>query len=253
MKTNIDPSINHSLIIEEDDLRDLFHEIISYCQDEKDLTITAECINGKSYETNNIEDIISLSNPNSEKIKSISICANNEFRFKYESLPYIKLNISTDYYQPPAKLIIKSNDHKQAESIKDRLEKKLKHIKPSLFYDYFARTSVWIMVWVLSLMINIVLTFSRTFGLLKDSQPLNLFITVHTFNIISLSIVFFIIFLYGLELLKQKLFPKVFFLLGKQKKEMKKIEAIRNFIISVIIFGLIIGVLASIIATKLMQ
>ena len=79
--------------------------------------------------------------------------------------------------------------------------------------------------------------------ILQDTSKLNLS-TAEQLLINMIIICLLYIICYPIDKLRRWLFPKLFFLLGRQKKTMEKIESVRKVLFIVICIGLVVSILA---------
>ena len=231
MKTTISKDIKHSLLIEEDELKTL-HKFISERYDE--IKATAKCADGSMLESKNIEEIISFENPNYRNIEAISITSYTQPNEKFS------LDIS-ERLGSTAELQIESLSDETALYIINEIQHRLAEMKP--WYDLIARLKWALIILIPWLAWSLVFTFQQFIGIRPPSN--SNFSTFETFNFAVLFAVVFFIIVLPLEWLQKKLFPKVFYLIGKQVKTMDSIEKWRNFIFGGIILTLVMAVVGT--------
>jgi hypothetical protein len=242
MKTTITKELRHSLLIEEEDVKSLYGFISSRY---KEVKVTANCIDGSKLESKEIDEIISFENPNYRKIKSLSFYAYNDINER------LSLNFWTDRAFTTAELEIESNNDEQALYSSHEILNKLAELKP--WYDLLTRFPISYVVVGLWSLYSMIYTINQLIGERPPSSVLDRYSTFELINfaIVIVLIVFAII--YPFDWVQKQLFPKVFFLLGKQKKTMETIKKWRGFIFSGLILAIATGIIGNAISNWLLK
>ncbi|MGI8656663.1 MAG: hypothetical protein ACR2LC_15775 [Pyrinomonadaceae bacterium] len=239
MKTQIQRSIKHSLLIEGEELTSLYSFIHSKYSEAE---ITAECNDDSQLETEEISDIINFDNPNYRRITSITINARNSYE---ETL---RIRINSAWFSEPVQFTIKSQNDEAAVYITQELVKLFSEMKPG--YDLLTRISVITFIGGLGATYSLLRTIALLFGWVKPLPPLsNELSWAEAINLMIL----FIVVLFGIlalfEWLRLSLFPKVFFMIGKQKKKMERLIKWRW----VVFASLLLSILSSLIAGLILE
>jgi hypothetical protein len=238
MKTTISKHINHSILVEPEELKSLFDFISSKY---KEIEATGNCSDGSSLETKNIQELLSFDNLTHRRFTSIAIRARDSFdetcSLEIHSDGLNSLFSTVDIY-------LTSQSDERAVYVVHEIIQRFLNMKPS--YDWIARTSVIlataIVIGVLGLLLNI--------GILPSAQRTQSSISEY----VNQGLLFFTVFIaitYPIDLLRKYLFPKVFFVIGRQKKTLEMIGKIRSFIFISVILAIILSVIANWISIKL--
>ncbi|MEG3439166.1 hypothetical protein V0288_18715 [Pannus brasiliensis CCIBt3594] len=270
---HISKTISDCLIINEKCLVLVF-ELIK--QNYEEITIKAECSNGLTIETDDINDIINHDNTNQYKIIIIIIQALKKEKSPIKTTENLKITIGSeqtsllflDFNQKTASLDLESISEKNILYISRKLEEYLLDCRP--WYNYLAKTNfsnfISYIFPVFIFFITVVVLF------FKNSYIYNILFNILLANIVTLLGINFLNFInfifYGLiicicppfSILKKSrkfnhyLFPKIYFLIGNQKEQYKKIEARRNQFLQIlaisIVLSFILGLLVNYISAK---
>lgn len=251
MKFTISKEIKDALLIDEKSLRELF-EFISNKYEKVEIII--KCNDKSLLETKDIEEILSFENSNYRKIISITITGRNSLEEKL-SLSIINdlsrdiIDLGSPFFMPTAEYTVISEKEEIAQFNSDKLIKLLLELKPSFFYDIFSRTtllSIIVLFWGTA---SIIYWGGVVFGIISRTSS-----NVSGLEAFSTTVIFVIalvVITYPFDLLRQWLFPRVFLLLGKQKKNMKTIENWRKNIFIVLALGILVSIIAGLILRKI--
>lgn len=242
VKTKISCNPKHSLLVEKDDMHFLFNLVE---QRYKNLEVTAKCIDGSSLESSNIADITSFENPDYRRITSISIRARTALTERFTC------DISIDRTSSTAYIDIESESDKDAFYLKQEVLNRFSGMKP--WYDPLTRISITELVFALWVFIGLFHTIRRAFGLIPRSPALSQISTIETLNFIVLIAITVLAITRSLDWIQKYLFPKVFFLIGKQTKRMERIKKWRSFIFSSSIFAIITGVIGNFVSNLIIK
>lgn len=232
MTSSIEKKISHSLLIQEEELRGLARFIHEKFQE---IRIAADCIDGTTLDTTDIEQILAFENLNYRKIKAITIDA---------SSPKESISIKICTASAPAEFSVKSQSDANAVFYSDEVLKRLKEMKPS--YDIFARVSFQKIFFSFWLGLGGLIGILQMSGKLPPAQPKFSTIDIINHGTILLAAVYGVG--YVLDRFRIWLFPKVFFVIGKQKKTLERMLTYRK-----IVPTLALGIIASIIAALLLR
>lgn len=234
MKTTITKNITHSILADTNDIKSIFDFISSKYTS---VNITGICNDGSQLETQDIQDLLSFENLNYRKIEAISYSAfgdNVNDRF---------LLVIQDNKYNTAELLITSDNDEQAVYNTQEIIKRLSDVKAN--YDWIARVPVLVAVMSFLMLIWFIWQTSVSTGLISSEQA---YTSVSASEYVNRS-VFLAIVLFGatypLEKLKKYLFPKVFFLIGKQKKTMETVHKVRTFIFVTVLLSLLLGIITN--------
>lgn len=239
MKTSISKRVNHSVYLEETDLQAI-HKLLS--GKFTHVSITAECSDGSVLETEDMNELLTFENPSYRKINRLTFEARNEWT---ESC---SLDIHRpDVFGRTAEVSVKSENDERALFVFAELLKRLRETKPN--YDVITRVPVTFIVFGLWGLTTLTLTFLRLAGL-YSLQRVSTPFTLEMFNQIFLASIVLLAITSSLDWGLRRLFPKVFFALGRQKRAIDKIKKTRNFIFVGIALAILIGLLTNYISNK---
>ena len=242
MKTRITKELRHSLLVEDNELASLFAFISSRY---KKVTISATCTDGSKFDSSEIDEILCFENPNYRKIKSLFLSA---FTDLDENM---SLNFWTDRTAVTAEIQIESTNDEQALYTSREILQKIAEMKP--WYDLLARIPISLPVLGLWGLSSVMYTTWQVFGLIPRSTTLTQYSFFEIFNLLVVMVAVVFVVIYPLDWAQKQLFPKVFFLLGKQKKAMETIKKWRSFVFSGLIFAIITGVIGNAISNWLLK
>lgn len=237
--------IRHALVIGKEELLKIFGLI---AEKYEKIEISAKCSDKTILKSKDINDIIRFENHNFRKIESISI-RGFHFGLKNSSVEeYLFLTIvNKDYISTTAEISVSSKKEKDLNYILGKLDELFLGAKP--WYNFLTKISVfWSLFFpLLSIICGVVailyLYLKLTGKILQDTSKLNLS-TAEQLLITMIIICLLYIICYPIDKLRRWLFPKLFFLLGRQKKTMEKIESVRKVLFIVICIGLVVSILA---------
>ena len=256
MKTiYISKEIDDSLIITDKCLSQIF-ELIK--ENYNEITINAKCLNGLTIETDNIGDIIDHDNVNYNKILVLSLRAFNKEEKTFARTKTLGIKIGISGFSSP-----NSNSRTVSVDLESESERDIQYISKKI-EEYILSCTAWYSQFSKINFLNVGFYSFMYFAF---------FVLISTYffqNIyISLNFLFIIKFLgfvaSGLGILcippfsllkrvrkfNNYIFPKIFFLVGQQKEEYKKIEQIRNLLFVGIILAFIIGLAVNWVSTKI--
>jgi hypothetical protein len=242
MKTTLSKDIRHSLLVEEGDLQSLY-DFVSLKYNE--VEAAAKCIDGSKLETKEIREITSFENPSYRKIKSISIHARND------SDERMSLDIWTDRAFISAEFQIESQNDEQALYVSREILNRLAEVKP--WYDLLTRVSISYVLYGLWFIWGMWNTVTQLMGLRPPSSVLAKYSTIEVLNFMLLIVIAAFVITYPFNRLQKYLFPKIFFLLGKQKRTMETIVKWRGFVFGGVVFAIVIGVIANAISSWILK
>jgi hypothetical protein len=235
MKTNISKPISHSLLIDSDDVFSLYSYIVSKY---KGVEITGNCNDGSQLETNDIQDLLQFENLNHRKIVSISFYARNDTNEYHEKFA---LSIKDSTFSS-AELDLSSNNDEKALIISQEIQKRLAGMKPA--YDWIARVPLPVALLVFGFVVISFIGTGIFLGVIHLVNAEKAFGVGDTISFMF-SLAIYIVVVLPLEKLRKFLFPKVFFLIGKQKKTMETIHFWRNLIFGTVIGAILIGLIVN--------
>ena len=234
----IEREIKNALIVEEKDLLEIFKFITKRY---KEVEINAECNDKTKIKFKNINEVTRFKNYNIQKIIKISIEGKNSF----EERLYVTIT-NKDNTDSTAYFLITSKKEETFNYILGELNKWFLGAKP--WYNFLAKISVfWCLFSLLSIICGILtisfLYLKFTGNILQEASKLNF--TAPEQILITIIIIFLLyVICIPIDKLRRWLFPKLFFLLGKQKRTMEEIKNVRKILFSVILIGFIISVLS---------
>ena len=154
-----------------------------------------------------------------------------------------------DFWSTTAVLTVNSQKDETAVFVADELGKQLRGMKPP--YDLLARTSLYVAIMVSSVAFLLILGSLMLFGVLPHESlaahehSYNLYSFAETFSIIA----FIVIAIAPLEIARSWLFPRVFLMIGEQKKKMETIRKYREWLF----VGLLLAVVGSLAAGLILR
>ncbi len=242
MKTTITKELHNSLLIESDEIKSLYSFISSRY---KEITVIANCADGSKLESKEIDEILSFENPNYRKIRSIALYAFTDYNEK------LSLNFWTDRVTVTAELQIESKDDEQALYTSREVLNKLLEMKP--WYDLLTRMPISYVVFGLWFLWGMFSTIPLFLGTRPPSATLARFSLLETINIAVLVTIIAFAITYPFDWAQKQLFPKVFFLLGRQKKTMETIVKWRGFVFGGLILAIVTGVIGNAVSNWLLK
>jgi len=252
MKFTISKEIKHAMLIDENNLSGLFKFI---SEKYEKVEIITKCNDGSLLETKDIEEILSFENPNYRKIISVTITGRNspEERLSFSTIinnfSWDIISLDLPFWESTAELTIISEQEEIAKYNSDKLKQLLLELKPSFFYDFLARTSLLSIIILLWGTLSIIYWGKVIFGVI--SSIYSKVSGLEAINI-TLFLAFAVIFItYPFDLLRKWLFPKVFLVLGKQRKNMETIQNYRKIFFVVFLLGIVISIIAGLILRKI--
>ena len=241
MKTNIKRLIKHSLLVEGDELGSLVEFISSKYEK---VRLSAECIDNSELEADDIAEIINFDNPTYRKIINITINANTSYdetlRLSIDSTSGLNM------FMNAARLNITSKSDETAVYLSQEISKRLREMKPE--YDFLARFPITLSVSLLFTIWIVAQGVGKMLGLIKleTPPPSNSSLSwndIFTFVLLGLLVVVAANLL--LDRLQSILFPRVFFLIGKQKRAMENLKKWRMVVLTAIILSVVSSLIAS--------
>lgn len=237
LKGSFEKSYKFQTIVTEDILR----KIDTYLQSRGDrMAYRFETINGAKYEVENIEEIIGYDNPSDAKIDEIYLMAQKEGRYIPQNFITVKF-INRGRWSSSASLYIRNANQDEISVIFNDMDRVIQKAKA----DYSWLYNKWVLI-----SLNFILSELLFFFLYHYVAPLikenNASWWIQLF-LLQLSIL--IPFTMGLLKTLQWVYPETVFLIGDQKAVYEKLMRRRNWVLGTIL-TVILGVIASIIATK---
>ena len=240
MEIKIAREKKYSIIVNEEELKSLISFLDSqYTQ----IEIVAKCNDGSTLTTSKIEDVINFENSKYRKIEVIEISfgkpysqgGNIEFNGKYRFLRTCSFTV-------------KDNDDAKALKVSKEIETRFDECKTwysliTKFPPSISISIIYLMIWIPNLWIKV---FSNTY---KSSPNFSIIDLVNIIGILSPAFLLYVVSINYLDKVWAWLFPRVWFDIGKQKVAFQKRAKIRSWVFGGVILALIIGVLASVIAT----
>lgn len=231
----------YSIIVVEDELRALVNFLSSNYER---IEIIAQCNDGSSMTTSELDDIINFENPNSRKIESLEI----NFGKSYSQGGNVEF--SGGVFLSTCNLTIRETDDAKALKVAKEIEHRFEECRPwySNLGKYFIYGLGVFMFILLSIPITVTVLFladdKGNDAMLSPKIIIGIFLGLALSTIVS-SVGS------GAYLIKGWfwIFPKIWFDIGKQKAELQTRIKVRNFIFVGVIVTLILGVIGSIIAT----
>lgn len=238
MKTTIEKTIKHSLILDESDVTSLFSFLTAQYPH---VDIFFVCNDGSEITTNVIDDVVNFENANFRRIESLSMVADSGKSYGSE---YARLRIRGTWRgDQSATVSVKSETDSKAIYISQEIPKLLSGMKAG--YDIFARLSLITLVGTAFILWGLFRWLSLMLGLRKPmlNAPTD-FSAVEIFNIVAWSFLVFALIVVGLEFVRMRLFPLVFFLIGKQRKKMEALNKWRWGVLATMLFGIVSSLIA---------
>lgn len=242
MKTTISKKIRHSLLIEEAEFGSLYKFMSSRYER---VQIVAYCLDGSELETDKVAEIFEFENLNYRRIQTVVVSARND----WEERLSLAIRSNGSGFLGTAELDLSSQDDEAALYVSREVLKRLAEMKPT--YDLLARTSVVYVAFGLWGLFGLAVTAMRMLKLAPPSPGLAEISAIESFNAAVLATLLLLAITYPLDLGRKYLFPKVFFLFGKQKKTMETIRRWRSFVFGAIILSVGIGLFVEFVGKRL--
>ncbi len=230
----------YSIIVNEEELKSLINFLDSQYSP---IEIVAKCNDGSTLTTSKIEDIINFENSKFRKIEIIEISfgkiysqgGNVEFNGKYRFLQTCNFTV-------------KDIDDAKALKVSQEIEARFEECKTwySLLIKFppsITISIIYFLIWIPSLWIKLL---SNTY---KSSPNISIIDLINIIGFLSPVVLLYFVSINYLDKVWAWLFPRVWFDIGKQKAEFQKRAKIRSWVFGGVILALILGILASVIAT----
>lgn len=256
--------IKDSLVITDDCLRRIFDLIKEYYTH---VEVNAECLNGLTIETDNIDDILSYENRSHNKLLMIRyVCFSireNEHNPQAKEILGIKIGSTSFLFwnSETVQLAIESESEKDIKHLADKIEEYLIECRPwynILVTINFLEILGYSVITFIFLVITILIFLpDTTIHLLISSffagYLLNFFLIIIAFIMYTFWVISYPPFsiFKRLRQFNNFLFPKLFFLIGKQKEQYKKIEGVRNLVLVSVILAVVVGLFTNWLFAKL--
>lgn len=239
MEITITREKKYSIIVNEVELRTLVNFLFAQYSAIK---IVARCNDGSTINTSELEDIINFENSKTRKIENLDL----NFGKSYESGGIVEF--FGDRIFTSCRFTVREDDDAKALKVSKEIEHRLDECKT--WYSFLRRFSLSLILLAIYLLFRIsYLWFQVATSSYKSSPQISV---LDLFNITALIIPFLLLFFLGIYYLEKAwnwMFPKVWFDIGKQKTELQKRVKIRGWIFGGVIVTLVLGIVASIIAT----
>lgn len=240
MKIKITKFVYHAILVDGQELMTLVEFLSNRFQK---LTVSASCLDGTVIETEDIADVVNFENPNFRQIQTIEmhsyVNSNENFSLSLQSK---KGNSFSAYYK------IHLTDDATALRITDEVLKRLKEMKP--WYDYLARVKSAYVFGIPGIVYGLYIFLQILLGNRQrvDMSPIILdgLYVMFWFGILYVAL------LQGLDWVQAKLYPRVFFLIGKQKKHMENLDRWRRFIWGGFLLAIITGIIGNFLSSFIM-
>jgi hypothetical protein len=234
-KISISKSANHALLVDEDELQSL----CDYLATKYDkLKLIASCVDGTTLEASAAEDILQFDNPTARKITDLTVDASNSFEDR------VSVDINGGNLLGGGSFTIKSLKDEDALIISTEILSRFEEMKP--WYDILARYKITYFLLGVLIFALIGSSIGAEFGLIPKSSSQNtpeqwVIGFVIAFILISIGI--------WINAFQRYLFPRVFFLIGKQKRTMERVIAVRKYVFSGVILAIVVGIIANILSS----
>lgn len=233
---SLDKSYNRPILVDEDHLRYLAGIVEErFCAVEYEI----KTIDGAKYKLPTIDDLITYNNPDSRKIVSISISG---YKNKDGNGYYPEFSISLfdmSEYDASCILTLKKLEEAEITHITQRVDEFVKSTKTA--YWWLHRPAFYVALGFIFYCV-VVAYYYLSLGLEQWSMKEN-----KTSLLTGWSFICMLTSVYGIRKIVDYLFLEGGFVIGEQKKFMKKKDKTRNFIFITIICTIILGVMSGLI------
>ena len=254
MRTRINKTINHALLIKEEHLQELFELIKAYYANIK---VEAECIDDTYLTFGDINEIFDFRNKNNNQIIKILINADNAPNMRSFDDSF-ELEMSSKYRLENANFKIYSISYKDCQFLTSEIEKIFIQMRP--WYHLFAKINFFYVLFVTVLCVVVIYSVYFSFFPTPStiSIPLKRFWTIHALFYLFILINFPPFSLWKLiHRFYKYIFPVVFFLIGDQKEEYTKIEKMRHKIFDIIVISIatsfVVGIIVNIVSSYFLK
>jgi len=225
MKTSISKTVRHSLLIDEDEFGGLFDFLSKQFEH---VELTANCLDGSTLETEDVTEILEFENLNYRRITEVIIMARSgaEDRIRLSICSDSTLSGKLLSVLVGTRFSVSSQDDKRALYVSEEIIKRLKEMKP--WYDLLARSSVILTLGFLWGACSLGITLAEMLGFRTPRPSSSQLSVLQTINIGMVLTLAFLAVTCPIEIGLKHLFPRIFFLFGKQKKTMETIEKWRS-------------------------
>ena len=235
MKTHLTRDVNHALLVEPAELERLVNFLTKeYAR----LTLKARCRDGSTLDTETLSEIVDFDNLNYRSIERLTITCSCE--------PGELLILELGSLRTTAEVSVHSADDRKALHVADQTVKLLKEMRPS--YNLVTRINLIVCTFGLLLLMvayGFYLSLAEVLGWRPLSPTADNGAVARAQNIAVLVSASLLGIAYALERAKIWLFPRLFFLIGKQVREFNRRQTFQRFILGTIVFGLFLEIVAN--------
>ncbi len=237
MDIRISRKKEYSIIVAEHELRALVNFLSS---EYEPIEITAKCSDGSSLTTPQLDDIINFENSNFRKIESLEV----NFGKSYSQGGNV--GFGGGIYLSTCSFTVKDTDDSKALKVAKEIEQRFEECRP-----WYSNAGKYVLYGGATVFFIILLLSTGLLFAINTQGKEQEFTSKITFGIFQGLLLGTLFSLVGVYLAKTWfwMFPKIWFDIGKQKAELEKRIKVRNWIFGGIITTLLLGVIASIIAT----
>jgi len=200
------------------------------------LAFSARCADGSVLTTDKAAELLEFDNRNDRRIHGLTI----EFRQKdFAERGDIEIRDKGD---ERCSWTVCSNDDSRAQQVALELGQRIRACRP--WYSWISRTRPWLVIVGFLLLFFVIIEwqqFLRSGNFTSTGKPVPESGEVFLIALPILLLLGGLIFL--LELLWSWLFPKVWFLIGRQKREMEKRERVRRWVFGSVIGATLLGII----------
>lgn len=247
LKRTIPKEYKHAFLLHKDDLKNIYNFLADHFET---ISIYVKCSDNSHFLPKNIDELLTYENPNYRKITLIKFDMQ-----KPGETCLLKIGIDSILFSNSALIEVKI-DGLNNDGVLNELDKKLQELKP-----WYSILTYWDFTIVLPLIVFLpllVIAFLQNLtGIasklsndintsLANQVPTSSMFTDSEQSTIVYSFFFLIIiFGYLIDRSKNYLFPKVFFVIGKQEKNLNRIDFWRYGVILTLIVGIASSTIAS--------
>lgn len=239
---SLDKSYNRPIIVDEEQLRHLASIVEKrFCAVEYEI----KTIDGAKYILPNIDDVIAYNNPDSRKIVCISI---GGYKSKDGRGYYPEFSISLfdmSKYDASCILTLKNLEEAEITYFSQRVDEFVKSTKTA--YWWLHRSAFYIGLGFL-LYCMVVVYYYLSLGMEQWSMKAD-----KTTILTGWSVICMLISVYGIRKIVEYLFPEGGFVIGEQKRFMKRKDKRRYLVFITIIGTIILGVISGVIANYILK
>jgi hypothetical protein len=243
VETRIFRTRSHPILVSAEDIKILVQLLSKHYSDAK---FCASCSDGSRLTTNDVDEILQFDNPTSRKIQKLEISFN---RGGFDDSGDVELG---DFGLCTTQITVRGGDDVKVSHVASEINRQLAEYKPWYWLLLKLRPSIILWVALISYLVVVNWRYVLLTGKLVDAKiGFDGFISM-IYLLIPVMLVLIPAVIY-LDKAWDWLFPKVWFLIGRQLREFERRASVRRFVFIAIGLSLIVGVASNFVYSFLIR